>query len=92
MTIDPDLIRQADDPRHSATFIEQLDEARVHLAELTERMARLGEVDETDLSVQLGHIYGHINRAWNGRRLNGADVSDRYTERNSSFPTDVPIT
>lgn len=91
MTIDPDLIRQMDDPLHWAMFVHQLDEAREHLAELTEEMLTRGEIDEIDLCIQLGHIYGHINRAWNCRKLKGADVSDWYTDSSSSFPTDVTI-
>lgn len=92
MEIDPDLIREIDDPVFWAAFIHQLEDARVHLAELIADITERKQVGEVDLGVRLGHIYGHLNRAWNGRRLGDAGVSEWYTDRNCRFPDDVTIT
>ena len=87
-----DLIREIDDPPFWTSFVHQLEDARVHLSELIDEMCAKNEVDEIELGIRLGHIYGHLNRAWNGRRLANADVSEWYTEKNCRFPDDVTIT
>ena len=92
MESDPDSIRAIDDPIFWANFVHQLEDAKVHLSELVEEMCKKNEIDEIELGVRLGHIYGHLNRGWNGRRLADADVSEWYTEKNCRFPNDLTIT
>jgi len=92
MEIERDLIRENDDPVFWAAFLHQLEDARVHLAELIAEINETKQIDEVDLGIRLGHIYGHLNRAWNGRRLGDADVSEWYTDQNCKFPDDVTIT
>ena len=92
MEIDRDLIREIDDPVFWSAFLHQLEDARVHLTELLADITETNQIDEVDLGVRLGHIYGHLNRAWNGRRLGAADASEWYTDRICKFPDDVTIT
>lgn len=73
MESEPDLIRSIDDPVFWATFVHQLEDARVHLSQLIEDMCNRNQIDEIDLGIRLGHIYGHLNRTWNGRHLVNSD-------------------
>lgn len=45
-----------------ANTVQQLDEARIHLESLINQMQSVQQIDVIDLGVQLGHIYGHLNR------------------------------
>lgn len=92
MEDDTDLIRATDNPVVWAAFIHQLDDARVHLAELVAEMVESNQIDEIDLGIRMGHIYGHLNRDWNGRHLQDANVTKWYKEANCRFPEDVTIT
>ncbi len=66
--------------------------ARVHLQELIDQMSADELIDEIDFGIQLGHLYGHLNRCWNGRRLPGEAEDQWYSDENSSFPSDIQIT
>ena len=69
-----------------------LDNASVHLRKLIEQLDADGEIDETDMNIQLGLIFGHLNRTWNGRHLVGNCIEDWYAEENCAFPKDIMIT
>ena len=71
-----------------ASFVTELDEAREHLEALTEKLTREGNCEESDLAVDLGHIYAHLNRAWNSRNQVQEIASEQWQEL-SSFPKDL---
>jgi hypothetical protein len=71
-----------------ASFVTELDEAREHLEALSEKLVREGSCDESDLAVDLGHIYAHLNRAWHSRDQDDAITSEQWQEF-SGFPTDL---
>lgn len=52
---------------HTETVERELGEALVHLQDLVGefKARKIQENDEPALAVQLGHILGHISRAWN---------------------------
>lgn len=82
-------ICEATDPVFWATFLTQLDEAHSHLGDIVIDMAQKREIDEIDLAVRLGHVYGHLNRAWNCRRLQSEDEEKWYDPKSSGFPDDL---
>lgn len=82
------MIDESNNPVEWALLIAELDEAREHLERLSSEMAEVGSIDESTLSVQLGHIYAHLNRVWNSRRL-GREISEPEWNRYSQFPTDI---
>ena len=47
------------------------------------------EFCEIDYDVYLGHIYEHLNRAWNSRNQTDKETHQHFTE-NSKFPSDMP--
>lgn len=57
------MINETDNHVAWVLLIDELDEAREHLTELTNRMYHDGRIDESEYAVRLGHIYAHLNRA-----------------------------
>lgn len=81
------MINQSTNPAEWALLIYEVDDAKEHLQGLLEQMAQ-GKIDEMDYQVQLGHIYAHLNRAWNTRNKLG-ECSDEEREAFSAFPKDI---
>jgi hypothetical protein len=74
-----------------AMMMYELSDAHEHLGELIQEMNREDSFDETDFRVQLGHVYAHLNRAWNGRNDTDA-VNTEQREARSQMPVDlVPV-
>lgn len=71
-----------------AGLVTELSEAQEHLAALIESMVKEGCVEDADFAVQLGHVFAHLNRAWN-RRNQTEEVSEAQWERYSDFPKDL---
>jgi hypothetical protein len=66
----------------------ELEDAREHLEDLVKRMLEAGTIDESIYSVDLGHVFAHLNRAWNTRdqeREYPESERDRFTR----YPTDL---
>lgn len=49
------------------------------------------EYDEVNLRIDLGHVFSHLNRAWNRRDASG-DTDEENWQRDSQFPTDLEPT
>lgn len=86
------MIRRDDDFLTWVMLLDEVCEAHTHLGELISKLERTADFDEVDIMVRLGHIYGHLNRFWNGRHISGGDVDKLYKEENTSFPDDVLLT
>ncbi len=92
MSESPDLVVKAGNEVAWHNLLFQLGEAGVHLQGLIDQMSADECIDEIDFGIQLGHVYGHLNRCWNGRRLPGEPEDQWYSDENSSFPEDLQIT
>lgn len=86
-----DLIAKAGNEIAWANLLFQLEDAKAHLQVLIDQLSADEQIDEVDFGIQLGHVYGHLNRCWNGRRLSGDADDQWYSEKNSSFPDDMQI-
>ena len=82
------MINEQDNPVAWALLVQDLDEAREHLAALIDQMHKDVRIDEEDYAVQLGHVFAHLNRDWNARNLAGEIPVDEYG-RFSRFPEDL---
>ena len=85
------MINNTDNPIEFAALSFELTDAAEHLQDL---ITQLGEyLNETDFTIQLGHIYEHLNRAWNTRNRDGKISLDYDKEWDtiSAMPTDLPI-
>ncbi len=64
-----------------------LQEAREHLDSLIQDMES-NDFDEVSFGIQLGHIYAHLNQAWNGRDKKG-EWTDAEFDLLSQYPNDL---
>ena len=92
MQPDPFIISAEGDFLTWVMILDQLDEAHVHLGELVRKIHADQQFDEVDVMVQLGHIYGHLNRFWHGRKILDGNFDAMYTDDCSAFPDDVILT
>jgi hypothetical protein len=69
-------------------LVDSLVDAKEHLANLINEMETLENFDEQEFSIQLGHIYAHLNRAWNSRHVEEGINSENW-DALSQFPTDI---
>ncbi len=79
------------DPLGWAAFMYELEDAQEHLAGLISHVSRDPDYDEADLRVELGHIYSHLNRAWNGRNSKEG-LSGKDYDIACEFPNDIEPT
>lgn len=82
-----DLICRAG-PVAWALFVQGLGESAEHLSDLAKRVANDPDYGEEELRVDLGHVCGHLNRAWNSRHI-PKEVTDAEWEELRRFPTDL---
>ena len=83
------MINNNDNPVAWAMLITELDDAREHLEELLKGLSESDEMDEdSEFSVYLGHIYAHLNRAWNSRNQED-EISQEQWLLFSQFPKDI---
>jgi len=66
----------------------EIDDAIEHLQELRKSLEPGGVVEPEDFRVQVGHVYAHVNRAWNCRNRLG-ESTDEIFELESQFPSDI---
>ena len=82
------MINETANPVQWAMLLYDLDDAKEHLGELTDQLAKDGKNDEENYAVQLGHVFAHLNRNWNARNLDREIHSDEWHEY-SKFPSDL---
>jgi hypothetical protein len=84
------MLNYRDHPVAWAMLMYELDDASEHLESLINQMQVAGAIDEEDFAVQLGHVFAHLNRAWNGRDDETlADQTQEEHELRSRFPPDL---
>ena len=92
MEDEPDELTAEPDYLAWANTIQQLEDARVHLGELIDQMQADKRICVIDFGIQLGHIYGHLNRTWNGKHVPNGNPDEWHTDDTSKFPVDLTIT
>ena len=82
------MINAKDNPYAWTTFLTDLAEAQVYLSNLIDRLVEDGEIDDDDLSIQLGQVYAQLNRAWHSRNQEQSILEEQWKSF-SRFPTDI---
>jgi len=82
------LINKKDNYLEWIQLVEELDEAKDHLDRLTKEMSETDNYNENRFSVDLGHVYAHLNRAWNSRCSEQGILEEDWNEL-SKFPKDI---
>ena len=82
------MINLQEKPEEWATLMYELEDAKEHLRDLIDKMNSQGNIDEVDYEINLGHIFAHLNRAWNSRNIIG-EYDDKKRSKISAFPKDI---
>ncbi|MGE0144385.1 MAG: hypothetical protein AB7I19_11400 [Planctomycetota bacterium] len=82
------MINQKDNPAAWAMLVHGLDDASEHLAQLVRELTTKEGYGEEEFRIDLGHVYAHLNRAWNSRNIT-ADLTDEEWEQCTEFPKDL---
>lgn len=82
------MINKKDNHVEWVLLTDELHEAKEHLEQLTTEMFEDDDFDEDAFAVMLGHIYAHLNRAWNCRSSEKGITEEDWDEI-SKFPTDI---
>lgn len=82
------MISNSTSPVSWVLLIDELVEAAQHLQSLADEMSAEGVIDEAEYSVRVGHVYAHLNRAWNTRRVEDG-AQELGWELASGFPSDI---
>lgn len=81
------MINGKRNPVEWSTLSFNLIDAKEHLENLLKQMETV-DFDEVEFGTQIGHIYEHLNRAWNTRNLGRGYSGDEWVKL-SKFPTDI---
>lgn len=82
------MINRSDNPLGWMMLITELEDAHEHLGKLIQEISTQSEYSEPELRIDLGHVYAHLNRAWQ-RRLVAEDFSDAEWVAAAIFPSDI---
>lgn len=85
------MLNRQKNPVEWGTWLHEFTDAIEHLENLTTKIGESEEFCEVDLKIQLGHIYSHLNRAWNSRH-HEVDISEEKWKEFSEFPKDIDWT
>jgi hypothetical protein len=70
----------------------ELADAQEGIASLLRDMAEDKEFSKIEFSIHMAHIYGHLNRAWNGRNATDKQwQADKLPDEWSNLPTDADL-
>ncbi|WP_444913508.1 hypothetical protein [Microbulbifer sp. TRSA007] len=82
------MIDSKENPVEWSQLMSELEDAQEHLGDLIKEMGSKGSVDIEGYSIDIAHIYAHLNRAWNSRDFKG-EMSESQWEEFRSFPSDL---
>lgn len=82
------MINSKLNPVEWSSLLYELEDAKNHLESLVNKMVDVGEIDEVDYEIQVGHVFAHLNRSWNTRSKIG-EYTEKERELYTSFPKDI---
>ena len=82
------MINLQNNQKEWTTLMYELEDAKEHLEDLIKQMNAKGRVEEVEYEINLGHVFAHLNRAWNSRSLIG-EYSHHTRSEISAFPKDI---
>jgi len=82
------MIESKENPVEWAGLMYELDDLKNHLESLINVMNENGEIQKEEYRIQIGHLYAHLNRAWNSRNATSDEVENNI-EMFTKFPKDI---
>lgn len=77
-----------DNPVAWSQFLYELEDAKEHLERLISVMQLDSTYGEEQFKIDLGHVYAHLNRAWNTRNSEQGATDENWIIV-SKFPADM---
>ena len=82
------MINSNDNPVEWASLLYELDDLKEHLDSLIDQMHKNGKIEDEEYRIQIGHLYAHLNRAWNSRNAIDEEKEKKFEEF-TEFPQDI---
>ncbi len=82
------MITQKENPVQWAALMYELTDAQEHLADLIRALDNKSNYSSTELQIDLGHVFAHLNRAW-FRHDKTSDLSEDQWDEASQFPNNL---
>jgi hypothetical protein len=82
------MINKSQHPVSWSSLLYELDDAREHLGNLIRDLENRDDYSEEEFRIDLGHVFAHLNRAWNTRDMS-SEPSHEQQSALSRFPTDL---
>ena len=82
------MINIKDNPLEWSQLMSELEDAHEHLGDLIKEMREEGKIDVEGYSIDIAHVYAHLNRGWNSREVIG-ELSESQWEECRAFPKDI---
>lgn len=76
------------DPVSFSILLDNLSDAKEHIGDLIKSVQNTEDYSEVELAIELGHVYAHMNRAWNNRDLTDDSLEFDW-DKASDFPKDI---
>lgn len=78
----------SDNPVAWSQLLYELEDAKEHLENLIASLQNDSAYDEEQFKVELGHVYAHLNRAWNTRNSESGATKENWEDM-SMFPSNL---
>ena len=82
------MINKTEHPIGWSLLVQELQDAHEHLGQLLEDLCNNKDYGEEELAVDLGHVYGHLNRSWVRRNVED-DLTDQEWDSSREYPNDL---
>jgi hypothetical protein len=82
------VINSKEDPVVFGLWLYELEDAKEHLEQLIKELTTDSEFGEAELAISLGHVYAHLNRAWNSRNTE-SELTEEQWNSFREFPKDL---
>ena len=82
------MINKKDNPVEWSILLYELEDLADHSTKLIEEMQTNPSYGEEEFAIDIGHLYAHLNRAWNSRNFNKEPTEDEW-QKNTEFPSDI---
>ena len=82
------MINRENHPVGWSLLLYELSDAYEHLGSLLGEAAKNPNYSETELRIDLGHVYAHLNRAWFRRNMPEGFAESEW-DAASKFPEDI---
>ena len=82
------MINRRSHPVRWALLMQEIADLHDHVGALIKEIEDNPEYGEEEFAVDIGHLYAHLNRLWNGRGRTDEPTEEEW-RADTRFPTDI---